>query len=143
MLLFEKVSFIWGLFIFEERVKSKVVALTAMMLLLIGVWGMSYFSSPDRINTDEKFNVVISFNESSTEPSSNEYESKKELTAFQISTETTFDTCDDIIAAEIVDTRSTVYCFFTKLSKRKFGLCCAIFNGLWGGSIMVPMHYSE
>ena len=30
-----------------------------------------------------------------------------------------------------------------KWSRRHLGLACAVFNGVWGGSIMVPMHYSS
>ena len=32
-------------------------------------------------------------------------------------------------------------CF--KVSRRTVGLACACFDGLWGGSILVPMHYAK
>lgn len=44
--MFVFVSFTWGVFIFEERVKSMYSACFAIILMIIGICGMSYFSSP-------------------------------------------------------------------------------------------------
>ena len=40
------VSFSWGIFIFHERVRSLSSALGAVFLMVLGIGGMSYFSSP-------------------------------------------------------------------------------------------------
>ncbi len=40
------VSFTWGIFIFHEGVKSIVVATAAVALMIVGLWGMSFYSSP-------------------------------------------------------------------------------------------------
>eukprot|EP00565_Helicotheca_tamesis_P009470 CAMPEP_0185724338 /NCGR_PEP_ID=MMETSP1171-20130828/842_1 /TAXON_ID=374046 /ORGANISM="Helicotheca tamensis, Strain CCMP826" /LENGTH=374 /DNA_ID=CAMNT_0028392161 /DNA_START=285 /DNA_END=1409 /DNA_ORIENTATION=+ len=42
------VSFIWGLFIFGEQVRSRIQTLLAVLLLLLGLGGMAYFSSSHR-----------------------------------------------------------------------------------------------
>ena len=46
------VSFIWGIFIFEERVHSRVGASIAILCMMLGLLGMSYFSSPMEPNAD-------------------------------------------------------------------------------------------
>ncbi len=40
------VSFTWGIFIFQERVKSIGGALLAVGMMIVGLWGMSFYSSP-------------------------------------------------------------------------------------------------
>ena len=40
------VSFIWGILIFEERVHSRWAASLAIFCMMMGIVGMSYFSSP-------------------------------------------------------------------------------------------------
>ncbi len=40
------VSFVWGIFIFGEEVGSKIFASLAILIMCIGLWGMSFFSSP-------------------------------------------------------------------------------------------------
>jgi len=40
------VSFTWGIFIFEEHVKSRFVASLAVLLMISGIWGMTYFTQP-------------------------------------------------------------------------------------------------
>lgn len=41
------VSFVWGIFIFQERVHSKGGASLAILCMMLGLAGMSYFSSPE------------------------------------------------------------------------------------------------
>jgi hypothetical protein len=48
------VSFIWGIFIFEERVHSKTGASIAIFSMMLGLVGMSYFSSPESGTLDEQ-----------------------------------------------------------------------------------------
>jgi len=40
------VSFIWGIFIFDEDIHSKIGASCAVGLMMMGICGMSYYSSP-------------------------------------------------------------------------------------------------
>ncbi|KAL7557281.1 hypothetical protein ACA910_016245 [Epithemia clementina (nom. ined.)] len=41
------VSFIWGIFVFHEEVRSKAVASLAILCMMAGLYGMSYYSSPE------------------------------------------------------------------------------------------------
>ena len=47
------VSFIWGHFIFHEQVRSQLVAYIAVLIIMTGLIGMSYFSSYSLIPRDE------------------------------------------------------------------------------------------
>ena len=47
------VSFTWGIFIFHEQVKSTIGALFAVTLLITGLWGMSFYSSPEFQNYEQ------------------------------------------------------------------------------------------
>jgi len=40
------VSFVWGIFVFGEGVKSEIYATLAVAIMIIGLFGMSYYSSP-------------------------------------------------------------------------------------------------
>lgn len=44
------VSFVWGVFIFEEKVHSKPIACLAIVLMMTGFTGMSFFSSGEKQN---------------------------------------------------------------------------------------------
>mmetsp|Transcript_8823 Transcript_8823/g.12987 ORF Transcript_8823/g.12987 Transcript_8823/m.12987 type:complete len:484 (+) Transcript_8823:50-1501(+) len=39
-------SFIWGIFVFRESVRSKTNAFYACIILIAGLWGMSFYSDP-------------------------------------------------------------------------------------------------
>lgn len=40
------VSFVWGVFIFDERIHSRFMACAAILLMMMGLLGMSYYSAP-------------------------------------------------------------------------------------------------
>jgi len=40
------VSFVWGIFVFDEQIHSRSGACTAIFLMMLGLFGMSYYSSP-------------------------------------------------------------------------------------------------
>jgi hypothetical protein len=44
------VSFTWGIFIFQEQVKSIFGSIVSVFLMIVGLWGMSFYSSPDGSN---------------------------------------------------------------------------------------------
>jgi len=41
------VSFVWGIFVFDERVHSRAAACFAVFCMMLGLFGMSYYSSPE------------------------------------------------------------------------------------------------
>jgi len=45
------VSFVWGIFVFDEQIHSRSGACAAIFLMMLGLFGMSYYSSPATIDT--------------------------------------------------------------------------------------------
>jgi hypothetical protein len=56
------VSFVWGIFIFHEGVKSELVASVAVFLMCVGLWGMSLFSTPATEDTDRDEGLPLTQN---------------------------------------------------------------------------------
>lgn len=57
------VSFTWGIFIFHEPVKSRLVASLSILLMLCGIWGMAYFSQPHLQRHDAQYHRKVSNDE--------------------------------------------------------------------------------
>mmetsp|Transcript_12119 Transcript_12119/g.17768 ORF Transcript_12119/g.17768 Transcript_12119/m.17768 type:complete len:337 (-) Transcript_12119:183-1193(-) len=108
------VSFIWGIFIFKEDIYSKIGACVAIIFMMAGIVGMSVYSAAKAPEYEE---------------------------------------CDDEEKEEVNDgennsnncssNNDAVSVFGCKLKRRTLGIMAAVFNGTWGGSIMVPMHFSN
>jgi hypothetical protein len=52
------VSFIWGIFVFHEQVHSRLGASIAILCMMLGLLGMSYFSSPESEASSELMTPV-------------------------------------------------------------------------------------
>ena len=157
------VSFIWGHFIFHEPVQSQLAAYIAVLIIMTGLIGMSYFSSSSSILRDETL-VVSSTpniegenetsdcdlhrndNVDSTHSFLNEKESDEISHVGQIPISQQLssegrkrkvsDTYDD-------DTTDYGLLPRRKYSHRNLGRVSALMCGVWGGSCMIPMHYSN
>jgi hypothetical protein len=152
------VSFIWGIFVFGEHVRSTAGACFAVALMVGGIVGMSAFSAPESPQPDYSLSRTHELGEDSGldeatsdtcaidrqdcnhvshaargEHSSNdqfcdEIQSQDHLTEF-----------DDTLTH---NSNADVVLCGRKMRQRTLGILAAIFNGTWGGSIMVPMHWS-
>jgi glucose uptake protein GlcU len=217
------VSFAWGILIFGEQVKSRLRAALAVMMMIAGLAGMSYFSDPHRqpqlqlqsidqnsTTTRRSLNRLSSSKSNSnttdhatqytdlslrpmpvtgteTESSSFRDTNEEEATPLETSSalqatrieqgENNHNSIDDADednndferdeANDSSDFPSSTdnrichaYASVTgdkkidhleeimvpvigkAFTRRQLGIMCSAFNGLWGGSIMVPMHYS-
>lgn len=189
-------SFAWGVFIFKEHVKSKLGACCACGTLIIGLIGMSLFSSPPtkvknteggantisasisaededdlegvrkrmpRVHPAKDLKVAVTNEEPSTEsnkggtskrvatkklplplPSKEKMEEIKaihaklslqplemeRLTDGQPSTRKSKNLTITLVRQEVT------------LTKRQVGLLACIFNGFWGGTSMIPLHFA-
>ena len=137
-----KVSFIWGNIIFREPVKSQMIAYAAVWLIMAGLYGMSYFSTAESLETERN------------QPSPNQSESDGEEEEGLMNSSKRSDIFDNEASSlpsqplEIAQSspsrgrsRSILVCGKT-VSRRNLGLLAALMCGLWGGSCLVPMHYS-
>lgn len=151
------IAFVWGIGVFQERVRSRTAATIAVVLLIAGLWGMSFFSSRRMIGSrpgdrhdgdnDEEYSeleqpllgeeadgtnsedlLLPTNDESEDDPDEVNEEMSRILEDDELS-ELTFD-----------DEKVNFRCF--KLHRRTVGLICACIDGIWGGSILVPMHFA-
>jgi len=134
------VSFIWGIFIFEEHVRSRFGACLSVLLMICGIWGMAYFSQPHLQSS--LFDLV------ETESNEGDHDNDAESTSQERSFRTLSDDIsecsitDSGISKDFIKNPEDVMLGGRYWSRRNLGIACAIFNGLWGGSIMVPMHFA-
>jgi glucose uptake protein GlcU len=141
------VSFTWGIFIFHERVESRLGASFAVLLMMMGLWGMSYYSSPsaeqhletlDQCSVGAGASSILSdgYRGVNEQSSHNDDTSDQDEEYFQEESDVYDD--DSWIAVPLPD----LVIWGTKISQRKLGMASAVFNGAWGGSIMVPMKFA-
>eukprot|EP00591_Stephanopyxis_turris_P005682 CAMPEP_0195509698 /NCGR_PEP_ID=MMETSP0794_2-20130614/2560_1 /TAXON_ID=515487 /ORGANISM="Stephanopyxis turris, Strain CCMP 815" /LENGTH=387 /DNA_ID=CAMNT_0040636979 /DNA_START=64 /DNA_END=1224 /DNA_ORIENTATION=+ len=170
------VSFVWGIFIFDEAVTSIVGACFGIVFMMIGLWGMSYYSSSEVTTTPTHAAVPIGSIDEHEENDGSMWqytalhlhqqgvgrgndiqEDSQNLESIMECEE-----CDDgpsfnhgkriqihgttangNTTTSTSTISSTASCFGKRLTRRQMGLGCAVFSGVWGGSIMVPMHFSS
>lgn len=198
-------SFFWGIFVFEERVKSKVGACCACGTLILGLVGMSAFSRPPtkkrgiekvmdekrrrkkrescdeednegvrkRIHSSQDLKAAINKKKkgpskelkaaiskrgssktvsSPRRPKIKEVEATNEkcpaplslpMTALEM--ESLLHEKGKIIAPATPENRNRRMSFFDgqlTLTKRQAGILASLFNGLWGGTNMIPLHFA-
>lgn len=126
-----KVAFVWGVFIFDEHVRSRTHATMAILLMIVGLWGMSYFSSPQKGQMDQVINEENSLAQSllSDHNDYNECASNENDDA----------STQNNIHPQVINFEGR----FIRLNPRQIGLLCATIDGVWGGSILVPMHFAR
>ena len=139
------VSFVWGFGVFGEEVYSMSKTGLAIALMVIGLWGMSFFSVPTASTShqyhghDHTEEAVVNGNLSRYVelPSANHDDDDPfKLDGFQPDMADFNSVSIQNVNSYYLLTNATLW------SDRTKGLLAATFNGLWGGSVMVPMHYS-
>ena len=123
-----QVSFIWGHFVFHEPVNNELAAYAAVVVIMTGLFGMSYFSSTESLSNGSA-------------SSHSEEEHVQDLLRFQN------DETADLGPLEITQQisrfrRHDILILGRSYSRRNLGRLSALMCGVWGGSILVPMHYS-
>lgn len=112
------VAFAWGIFVFDERLRSYTGTATAVAMMLVGLVGMSYYATPQRtkvhVDVDDK-------------DDDDDDEGQRPLITPNGHSST--------IPSEKPVIRWPTY--------RHLGLLAAIFDGVYGGTLLVPMHYSD
>jgi len=137
------ISFSWGIFFFNEKVNSLLLACLGVLVMCVGIWGMSIFSVPaeqfsgsadgssannrevpfinDSNSDDAYLNKLLDGN-AHTHSVGNQTNSNK------------------VIKEHKPTDMTTVFGF--PCTRRTAGLIAALFNGTWGGSIMVPFQWA-
>jgi hypothetical protein len=134
--LSRQVSFTWGIFVFDEKVESRVGASFAIVLMMAGLWGMSYYSSAKAQSIPHDLDHL------SVDSYPGGYHGVHVQRSDVTDTEDLPDEEGNDDDVTIVPTTAEIPFCGRKMSKRKLGLAAAVFNGAWGGSIMVPMKFA-
>jgi len=158
------VSFTWGIFIFGENVRNVVNACLAIACMMIGLWGMSYYSHQHHYPQREE---ILGEDNSEKETFQNEYNHDcRDEGAVHLVDHPNLESKAGTHSQEALDhetDRIQINGLYSKvetkvhedhddkksfslvaypISQRALGLLAAIFNGIWGGSIMAPMHFA-
>lgn len=146
------VSFTWGIFVFGEHVHSRVSACGAVGCMMMGVVGMAYYSAPNGrpqgeevVAHTEAYSLVSPASDnpeaSPSDPhqDSQSHEEERRMTADDAClTETLAQGSDDVVVAH----KPHRILFGVKWSPRTLGILSAMFSGIYGGSVMVPMKWA-
>ena len=166
-------SFFWGIFIFEERVKSKLGACCACCTLILGLFGMSTFSRPPsakrkdvdedvkskvkHVHSAEDLKVAIGNKIDLKKPISKrnakkvktdavtiiDKESPSSLPLTSLEMESLVERKESFRHSTTTDmTMKRIPLCGGHITKRQLGILAAIFNGLWGGTNLIPLHYA-
>lgn len=114
------VSFIWGIFVFDEQVRSILNTALAMAILVTGLWGMSYYSSPTYSGYTQPGDESIESSNFIPEASSSMEISSAHVTNIQ---------------------KKNRQLYGINITQRHLGMMCASINGLCAGSMFVPIHF--
>ena len=153
------VSFIWGNLIFKEPVKSEMMAYLAVWLIMAGLYGMSYYSTSDWADDNEMTNSNhLHRNDSGDEGdddneqeilldgvNSSEFENEA-LHPLANSLEIDESSYRDLASPgreKQTRPKGPIVIFGKTFQRRNLGLLSALMCGTWGGSCLVPMHYSK
>lgn len=122
-------SFIWGILIFHEGVKSVPRTVCAFVLLILGLIGMSKYASPVMMSTSDSTLLEMSA-------------PRRESDRLYLPVEK-FDK-----EIKIEPEKDLMFCYGCSgyqfsLSRRQLGVLGAAFNGLWGGMKLIPLHYAK
>jgi glucose uptake protein GlcU len=134
-------SFIWGILIFHEGVKSVPRMLCAFLLLMLGLIGMSKYSKPAPKLSSSSDATVVELTPSSSSVSRESDQLSGHLESDQLLRPVKETKEKDKPEKDLVFCYGCTYQF--ALSRRQLGILGAVFNGFWGGMKLIPMHYAK
>jgi hypothetical protein len=143
------VSFTWGIFVFGEHVDSRFDACLAVGCMILGLLGMAYYSAPNVIEHDvvedevEPPGCASPFLELLT-PDNPEASPSDQLQDIRCDEEEALVIPGETVVSEVVLLASTIDLpfFGVKWSRRTLGILSAMFSGIYGGSLLVPMKWA-
>jgi len=133
------INFFFGILVFEEPVDDVWATLCSFLLLIVGLIGMSNYSSPQKIR-QSTFRETESLEESSGE----RYSNYQTLDAHDDEPATEDRREEGEAEAEEEERNSNIAFFNGKISitKRQCGIMGAAMNGIMTGGSLIPLHYA-
>uniref|UniRef100_A0A6U0QYS8 EamA domain-containing protein n=1 Tax=Eucampia antarctica TaxID=49252 RepID=A0A6U0QYS8_9STRA len=158
-------SFFWGIFIFEEKIKSPTQVCVAILLLMTGLIGMGRYSKKFNIDDDltrddnsekDEYNAHVCEAEEQTGHFKNPSKRGPGIVSEEekpfLHNSSTVKNITEKVNNKLDKDRANiggkcktnfVYRLYSRLSRRDLGILAAVFNGCWGGTTMIPMHYAR
>jgi hypothetical protein len=152
-------SFVVGIFIFQERVKSIHGACAAALVILFGIGGMTRYSHPSRQPTTSAYDSEVIEATLKAPPSLCDHEMGPSPDASNpihqiqplldpnsvLRSRSTVPVVNDISvqSLEIEDVKNRLTIAGYSFTQSQLGFISAVFTGLWGGSNLIPMHYAR
>lgn len=149
------VSFVWGVFIFQEDVRSKLGACLAIVCMIVGLMGMSYYSSPPANDISDNGTSIPGSEVEiaprlSNSPTMPYHDLDTEDTYCEDPPETTATDSEEVGLEEVdeegedmrVLDEGTIFVCGVPFSRRHRGMLAAMFCGVWGGSVLAPMKWA-
>ena len=132
-------SFLWGIFIFKERISSIVRICTGIFFLVCGLIGTTYFSAPE----PEIKPMILLENEIAEIETIRLRESLLMEKDNCIESQTTNNHSPLDITNPVP--KKSIHMMFMGFKFRRYtlGLLGAVIDGICGGCTLVPMHYSK
>lgn len=148
------VSFTWGIFIFEEKVRSLHLACLAVLLMVLGLWGMAYYSQP-HCQVEELDSTVVDVDRNITEDSERvaiissqnfdptTYASIRKANKDAITEEDILSNCRDETLLKRKSKWTEIELCGRYWTRRQLGIAGACFQGVWVSRKIQESHSSS
>ena len=150
------VSFVWGNLVFREAVENEFIAYGAVLLIMGGLYGMSYYSSGEEkdkmmmtragssLSTlgEEEENLLLTMESEENIPPSTAKQSPVKSTTTSSANNRSSRPLEVEPPTKVKRKKTTIAICGATYSRRDVGLLSALLCGTWGGSCLVPMHYA-
>ena len=133
------VAFAWGLCMFGEPVKSPMGTAVAVAFMLVGLCGMSYFASSS--SSLLSLSSLPEMQDSTPTESEREDTMPLEEPLLVPDTEEADNLNLETSDASVLTFSPSTSKSFCGLGTRTLGILGAVIDGLYGGSVLVPMHF--
>jgi hypothetical protein len=146
------VNFVWGICIFREPVRSLIGASVAFFFLVIGLVGMSHYSSPLQKQEDDQLRAIeiIKTVESDIKTVESDDEDGLKFIRRRNPEDDEHVPLIALIEDSEVDSddkkdKGTIFFFAGRhsLTKKQLGIAFSLLTGLLSGSSMVPIHFAK
>jgi len=148
------INFFFGILMFHEPVYDIWGTVCSFLLLMLGLVGMSHYSSPEQSKQQQCHRELVPLDEESSEvvvdPNHRNYSGDDEMNNYQSMEPTTTQREDDPTPQQQQpQPQQTEYEYhvslfggLVSLTKRQCGIAGAVMNGFFTGGSLVPLHYA-
>lgn len=143
------VSFTWGILIFQETVNSVFGACVGTLMLIIGFLGMTYYSTLEAELQEKEEYLKATTNACNAVENHDGIELRESLANNSTmrptlrqrgSVELSYNSVEkNVLISQ--DNASPIVLWGRSVSRTRLGIGLAAFNGIWGGSQLVPMKF--